>query len=96
MEMVCTFAGFPAAGGADGRSGQIILGRMGRAGDETRSAAGAQARLQALARCTLGGLEAEVIAAFEPVLLGMLRFEPDERMSAEEVARLLPSVCGIG
>ena len=54
-----------------------------------------RARLQALARCTLGGLEAEESAAFKPVLLGILRFEPDERMSAEEVARLLPCVCGI-
>lgn len=64
------------------------MGGLRYAGDETAGAVGAAAGAR--------GLEAEESAAFKPVLLGMLGFELDEQMSAEEVARLLPSVCGIG
>ena len=68
----------------------------GHDGDKTTSVVDIQTRLQGIPRDTLVGLEPEEIAAFERILLGMLRFEPDERMSAKEVVQLLPGVCGAG
>lgn len=55
-----------------------------------------QARLKALDRNPPDGLQPEEIAAFEHILLAMLRFEADKRISAEEVVQLLPGACGTG
>lgn len=68
----------------------------GYAGDKRTSKMDMQARLKALDRNPPDGLQPEEIAAFEHILLAMLRFEADKRMSAEEVVQLLPGVCGTG
>ena len=44
-----------------------------------------KSRLQLLTPATLGGLETDELAAFECTLLGILRYEPDKRISAREV-----------
>lgn len=55
-----------------------------------------QTRLQVLSGDKPGGLKTEETALFERILLGMLRFEPGQRMSAEEVVQLFLDVCGTG
>ena len=63
-------------------------------GDKRAGPVNIRSRLQLLTPATLGGLDADEVAAFESILLGMLRFEPGKRMSAKEVVQLLPGVCG--
>lgn len=66
----------------------------GCTGDKKASEEGVQTRLRVLIHSALGGSEAQDIVAFEWILLGILRLETSERMSAKEVAKLLLSVRG--
>ena len=95
-EMICTFGKFPDRWWSrwEKRAKYFTEDGTGFVGGESTSKMDIQKRLQLLTPDTLGGLEPEEIAAFKSILLGMLRYEPDERMSAKEVVQLLPRVCG--
>jgi hypothetical protein len=81
-------ASFRIGGGADGRNVRSTSLRMGTfTGDKRTVARNLKERLQRLS----GLLEPEEVAAFENMLRAMLRLEPKERVSADEIARMLPS-----
>lgn len=98
LEMVCTFGKLPSRWWQQWEKRKDYFGEDGIANPGNRRTSGVdlQAKLKSLTRDAIGGLEAEELAAFECVLLGMLTFEPSKRLSAEGVVQILPRVCGIG